>query len=571
MSHGPTQNPALKLARFVPGLLLLRDYRREWLWADLVAGISVCVVMIPSVIAYAGLLGLPPQYGCYAALVPLVVYWLFGGSRQAIIGPDIAISLLIAGAVTPLANGDVARAGALAGALAVLSGLLLVLGAWAKIGAVADFFSKPVLIGYMTGAALILITSQLDKLLGLTLVHTDFFPRLAEIFGKLPETRPSTAVFGFSLLALLLGLRRFAPKIPPALVVCVVATIASLAFGLENHGVAVVGQIPRGLPAFDFPRIVWKDVHTLLPAAIGIALLTYTEGILLARSFAAKNGYEVNGNQELAALGLADLFNGFFQGFAVTGSQARTAVNDAAGGKTQVAGLIAAVTLALFLLFLTPLIAHLPIAALAAILVYGGSSLIELTAIKRIYRYYPSSAAVAAVTTLGVLAAGVLPGILIGVSLSLIGLINRISRPPDAVLRELPGHGFHDLGDTAAGQTIPGLPVYRFYAPLLFSNAGHFVERVRQLIAGSPSPVVWFLLDAQAVTDIDVTAAEAIHALHQELQARGIALKIAHANPPLRSILERIGLAGELQEGSFFSSVHECVDAYQCRPGHPPP
>jgi SulP family sulfate permease len=321
----------------------------------------------------------------------------------------------------------------------------------------------------------------------------------------------------------------------------------------------------------DFPHIVWKDVHTLLPAAVGIALLTYTEGILLARSFAAKNGYEVNGNQELAALGLADIFNGFFQGFAVTGSQSRTAVNDAAGGKTQVAGLVAAVTLALFLLFLTPLIAHLPIVALAAILVYGGSTLIELTAIKRIYRYYPRSAGVAAVTTLGVLAAGVLPGILVGVSLSLIGLINRISHPPDAVLRELPGHGFHDLGDAATGQTIPGLLAYRFYAPLLFSNAGHFVERVRQLIADSPSPVVWFLLDAQAVTDIDVTAAEAIHALHQELQARGIALKIARANLPLRSILERIGLASELKEDSFFSSVHECADAFQSRSGNLPP
>jgi SulP family sulfate permease len=178
---------------------------------------------------------------------------------------------------------------------------------------------------------------------------------------------------------------------------------------------------------------------------------------------------------------------------------------------------------------------------------------------------------VAAVTTLGVLAAGVLPGILVGVSLSLIGLIGRISHPPDAVLRELPGHGFHDVGDAATGQTIPGLVVYRFYAPLLFSNAGHFVERVRKLIADSPAPVVWFLLDAQAITDIDVTAAEAIHALHQELQARGIALKIAHANLPLLSILQRIGLASELQEDSFFSSVHECVTAFQSRSGNPPP
>lgn len=569
MSQGQSPDPEPALTRFAPGLLLLRDYRQEWFWGDLVAGVSVCVVMIPSVIAYAGLLGLPPQYGCYAALVPLVAYSFFGTSRQAIIGPDIAISLLIAGAVAPLANGDAARAAAMCGVLSVLSGLLLFLGARAKIGAVADFFSKPVLVGYMTGAALILMASQLDKLLGLTLTHTDFFPRLAEIFKKLDQARPWTAAFGFSLLALLLGLRRFAPKVPPALVVCAVAIVASRALGLENHGVVPVGQLPRGLPSFHFPNVDWKDVHTLLPAAVGIALLTYTEGILLARSFAAKNGYEVDGNQELAALGLADIFNGFFQGFAVTASQARTAVNDAAGGKTQVAGLVAALTLALFLLFLTPLIAHLPIVALAAILVYGGSTLIEFTAMKRIYRYYPRSAAIAAVTTLGVLAAGVLPGILVGVSLSLIGLINRISHPPDAVLRELPGHGFHDVGDVAAGQTIPGLVAYRFYAPLLFSNAGHFVERVRKLIAASSSPVVWFLLDAQAITDIDVTAAEAIHALRQELQAKGIALKIAHANLPLRSTLERVGLASELRADSFFSSVHECVDAFRARPGNP--
>ncbi len=564
MSQEPTQSPAPGLASHLPNLSFLRGYQRAWLVADLLAGISVCLVMIPTVIAYAGLMGLPPQCGLYAALVPLAVYPFFGGSRQVIVGPDIAICLLIVSAVRPLAEeGDASRAAALAGTVAVMSGLLLLLGARARVGAVADFFSKPVLVGYMTGAALILVASQLDKFFGVALQRNDFFPRLYELCGKLNKTNPSTAIFGFSLLALLLGLRRFAPKIPSALVVCVVAVVASAGLGLEHRGVAVVGPLPAGLPAFIFPPFDWKDVQALLPAVIGIALLSYTEGILLARAFGAKNGYEVNASQELVALGVSDVFTGFFQGFAGTGSQSRTAVNDESGGKTPVASLVAAAMLALFLLFLTPVVARLPVVALAAILVYGGSTLVEFDVMMSIYRHYPRSAAVAALTTLAVLGAGVVPGILVGVVLSLLGLISRISNPPDAVLREVPGHGFHDLGDTPGGQTIPGLLAYRFYAPLLFSNAAHFAGRARQLILDSKTPVVWFLLDAQAVTDIDVTALETLDDLYQELKQEGIALKIAHANPPFRAVLERTGLAGELGEDSFFASVHECVAAFQ--------
>jgi SulP family sulfate permease len=295
---------------------------------------------------------------------------------------------------------------------------------------------------------------------------------------------------------------------------------------------------------------------------MGIALLTYTEGILLARAFAAKNHYEVNPNQELVALGLADVLGGLFQGFSITGSQARTTINDGAGGKTRLASLVAAGTLILFLLFLTPLISRLPVVALAALLIYGGFTLVEFDVLIRIYRYFPASSVLAALTTIGVLAVGVVPGILLGVALSLLGLINRISHPPDAVLSEVPGQGFHDLGDSGQKQTLPGLIVYRYYAPLLFSNAGHFVERVRQLIRASPTPVRWFLLDAQAVTDIDVTAVDALHELNAELLKEGIALKIAHANRPLRAILERTGLAAEIGANSFFPSVHECTESF---------
>jgi len=563
MNPGPMENPARAAASFLPNMSFLRGYRRQWLTTDLLAGVSVCLVMIPSVIAYAGLMGLSPQYGLYAAFVPLAVYPFFGGTRQVIVGPDIAICLLIASAVRPLAEGDPGRAAALAGTVAVLSGLLLLLGGWAKIGAVADFFSKPVLVGYMTGAALILVASQLDKLFGIALTQSDFFPRLAELCRKLDQMNQPTAVFGLSLLLLVLALRRFAPKIPSALVVCVLAVIVSTCLGLEQRGVAVLGPLPSGLPTFVFPPFGWPELQGLLPATIGIALLTYTEGILLARSFGSKHGYEVNTNQELVALGMSDVLTGFFQGFAGTGSQSRTAVNDEAGGKTPLAGLAAAAILALFLLFLTPAMARLPKVALAAILIYGGSTLVEFDVMKRIYRYYPRSAGVAALTTLGVLVAGVVPGILVGVVLSLLGLISRISNPPDAVLREVPGHGFHDLGDAADGNTVPGLLVYRFYAPLLFPNAAYFAARVRKLIFDSKPPVLWLLLDAQAVTDIDVTALETLDALRQELKQQGIALKIAHANPPLRAVLERTGLALKLGQDSFFSSVHECVAAFQ--------
>jgi sulfate permease, SulP family len=337
----------------------------------------------------------------------------------------------------------------------------------------------------------------------------------------------------------------------------------------------VVGAFPKGLPAFALPHVSWHDIQNLLPAVIGIALLTYTEGILLARAFAAKNGYEVNPNRELTALGAADLVTGLFQGFAVTGSQARTTINDASGGKTQVASLVAAITLALFLLFLTPLIAMLPEVALGAVLIYGAFTLVEFDVMKRIYRVYPRSGILAACTTLGVLAVGVVPGILFGVALSLLGLINRISRPPDAVLSEVAGHGFHDLGENARGQTLPGLVVYRFYGPLLFSNAGYFVERVRQLVATAPTPVRWFLLDAQAITELDVTAAETLHYLNQELRQKGISLKVAHANRPLRENLARIGFTHELSRKNFFESVHECVELYRSasgalRPTNPP-
>lgn len=557
--------------KLFPGVAVLLHYRAQGLSGDLLAGVSVCVIMIPSVIAYAGLMGLPPQHGLYAAFVPLLVYPLFCSSRQVIVGPDIAISLLIASTIGPMAGADPGRAAALAALLALLSGVLLILAARANLGAVADFLSKPVLVGYMTGAALILVASQLNKLFGIALNSSDFFPLLFELTAKVKESHGPTMLLGLACLVSLVLLRRYFPKIPGALAVCVGAIVVSAIFRLEQRGVSVVGAFPRGLPALAFPAVTWSEVQSLATAAIGIALLTYTEGILLARAFAAKNGYEVSPNRELFGLGMADVATGLFQGFSITGSQARTTVNDATGGRSQLASLVAAGSLAMFLIFLTPLMARLPQVALAAILIHAGFCLVEFDVMARIYRYYPRSAAIAGLTTLSVLIAGVVPGIIFGVALSLMGLISRISHPPDAVLSEVPGRGFHDLGIASGADTVPGLIAYRFYAPLLFPNAGHFVERVRKVIAESPDRPRWFLLDAQAITDIDVTAVEMLHTLNQELRRQEIALKIAHANPPLRALLTRTGLAAEIGLESFFSSVHECVRAFGAsKPGDAP-
>ncbi len=539
-----------------------RLYRREWLAGDVVAGISGCLIMVPSVVAYARLTGLPPESGLYAALAPLLVYPFFTTSPQVIVGPDIAICLLMASAIAPLAAGNPVHAAVLAAFLSVASGVLLLLGSRLKLGRTADFLSKPVLVGYMTGAALILVASQLNSLLGIHLTRNNFFPRLIEATRLLPKANLPTLYFGMGLLALIFAIRRWSRKIPAAIIVCAAATVISVTFGFERLGVAVVGKFTGGLPMFKSPAVDWDEIQSMLPAAMGIAFLAYTEGILLARAFAAKNGYEVAADRELTALGAANLVNGFFQGFPVTGSQSRTTINDEAGGRTQVASLIMAACVALFILFLTPLLARLPTVALAAVLINGGWNLVEFDAMKRIYRHYPSAAGIAALTTVGVLVAGVVAGILLGVILSLVTLIERISHPPDAILREVAGQGFHDVGPTT-GDTLPGLIVYRFYAPLLFSNCGYFAERVYALIATQPAPVRWFLLDAQAITDIDVTATETLHALHRDLNERGIALKIAHANRPLRSLLERTGLETEIGPESFYASVHECVAAFK--------
>lgn len=560
-----------RLTRSVPILQLARGYPRGRLAGDLLAGISVCVVMIPSVLAYAELAGLSPEHGLYAALAGMIGYALLASSQQVIAGPDAAITLLVASAIGPLSGGDPARAAVLAAVTALLGGGLMLLAAWMRAGIVADFLSRPVLVGYLTGAALILISTQLGKLFGIRTAEHDFFPVVAEIARRAGETHLLTLALGAGLIALLGVLRRWAPRVPGALVVFILALILSVACGLEEMGVRVVGRVPAGLPAFRLPAADMHTIRELLPAAVGIVMLTFPEAVLLARAFAARNRYEIDPNQELVALAASNVAAGLFGGFPVGASQARTTVSDATGGRTQLVSIVAAAALAVFLLFLTPLLNALPTVALASILIFAGLHLIDLREYRLLHAASRRAFWLALAVAVGVLVIGVVPGILIGVMASLIYILARLARPMDVVLQETPGTGrFHDMGEAPEAESIPGLIAYRFYAPLFFANAEYFVQRVRRLIAASPHPVRWFLVDMQAVWDIDVTAADALARLAEELARQGVSLRIARANRPLREQLERLGLAQQLGREVYFGSVHMAVDAFRRETQAPP-
>lgn len=552
---------------YMPLYGTLRNYQASWLKGDLVAGMTACIVMIPAVIAYAELVHLPPITGLYAALAAALGYALFASSRQVIAGPDAAIGLLVGAAILPLSGADPARLAVLAAELSLLCGAVLLLAARLKLGVIADLLSRPVLVGYLNGASLILLSTQLGKLFGLKTQGEEFFPLLLSLIQQLPSTHAPTLALGLMLLALLVLLKYKTPQVPGALACSAVALLATLTFDLGRYGVELVGAVPAGLPKFKMPLILWSDIQVLAPAAVAIAFLAFSDGILLAQAFAEKNGYEVNPNQELAALGSANILAALWQGFPVSASQSRTSVVDAAGGRTQVAQLLAAAGLLFFLLFLTSLIAWLPRVALGVILIVTAVGMLEIASLRSLYKVDRNEFGIAMAVTLAILIAGVITGILAGLLMSLIAVLVQISRPRDAVLRRLINDGkFHDCLEEDEAEDVPGVMVYRLYAPLIFANARYVVERIRQLVETAGPELEWLIIDAQAITDMDVTAAQRFAELHRELRDQGIQIKIADAPRPFREELAKVGLSDALGDQQFFVSVKKAVDAFEQRP-----
>jgi SulP family sulfate permease len=439
------------------------------------------------------------------------------------------------------------------------------LSAWLKLGVIADLLSRPVLIGYLNGASLILIATQLGKMLGISVQGDAFFPLLMSLAMHLKDTHLPTLAVGVCLMTFMVVLSRLAPRIPGALACCGLALLASVALDLGQHGVALVQTVPTGLPRLGWPTIYWSDISSLAPAAVAVAFLAFSDGLLLAQAFAEKNNYEVNPNQELVALGSANILASLWQGFPVSASQSRTSIADQAGGRSQVTQLVAAVGLVLFLIFLTELIPLLPKVALGSVLIVTAVGMMEIAPLQRLYRIDRTEYGLAVCVTAAILIAGVVSGIIVGMLISLVTTLIQISRPRDAVLRRRTDGKFHDCLDDEVAETISGVMVYRLYAPLIFSNARYVVSRIRELVADYGNELEWLVIDAQAITHMDVTAAQRLSALHRELEDMGVQLKIADAPRPFREQLEAEGLSEEIGNAQFFISVKKAVEAFAAR------
>jgi SulP family sulfate permease len=552
------------IEKAIPGLKVARTYERRWLWADLFAGVTIFAMLVPQGIAYAQLAGVAPVVGLYTAIGALVGYALFGSSQRLMIGPESTTALMVGAAVASVATGgDPARFAMLVALMALLLGIITLVAGLARLGFLADFVSKPILIGYITGVAIIMIVSQLGKLFGIPIKNENFILQIVELFTHLGQTHVLTLVIGLVLLIFLLVLRRFAPRVPGGLIIVVVMTSISALLHMDTYGVAVVGPISSGPPRLGLPDVSLIDVWNLLPSSFILTLIVFTDTVLTARAFADKHREKVNASRELIGLSAANIFSGLFQGFPAGASQSRTAVNEATEGKTQLVGIVAAVLLVAFLLWFTYLLESLPQMVLGVIIIAAAISLIEIKPLQQVYRVRRVEFFLALVTLIGVLSIGVIEGILVAVLLALIVVIGRISRPHDAVLGAVKGvDGYQDIEVYANYETEPGLIVYRFDAPLFFANADFFLTQVQKLIDEASPAIDWLLIDAEAIVDIDVTAVEALNKLQSELERKGVVMAIARASQPLQEILHRAGLTERIGSAHFFPTVRTGVRAF---------
>lgn len=552
--------------RALPGLEWMRGYHGAWLRPDLIAGVTLAAVIVPIGMAYGQLAGLPPVTGIYASMLPLLAYALFGSSRLLIVGPDASSAALVAAAVAPLAAGSATRYAELAALLAIETGVICVVAGIARLGFIASFLSRPILVGYMNGLALTVIASQLPGVFGITVTATGFFGQIVQLIANLGHTHALTLGIGVGVLAIIVTLRRIAPALPGPLIAVVAATLAVIVWRLDTRGVQTIGAIASGLPALTMPQVTPSDAFHLLGDALGVALLIFSDTILNARTFAARTGDRVRANQELISLGVANATAGLSQGFPVSASGSRTAVNEAAGAKTQLAGIVAAIALAIMLLLLTGPLSAFPTAALGAILIAAAARLFDMSTLRSLAHADWRELAVALVTLIGVLTLGLLQGIVLAIALSLLLLLAQAVRPHDAVLAEVKGvDGYHDVEEYPQGSRAPGLIVYRFDAPLFFANADYFQHRVRELIASSDGPVEWFLLDAEAITAVDSTAAQFLEETRRELASQGTLLVIARAKQPVRIQLSRLGLIEAIGKQRFYPSIRSAVEAFHAR------
>ena len=559
-----------RVERWVPGVRVVRTYERRWLRPDLVAGMVLAAILVPQGMAYAELAGLPPVTGLYTTIACLVAYAIFGPSRVLVLGPDSSVSPLIFAAIVPLmAGGDPATAIALAGMLALFVGLIEIGLGLGKLGFVADLLSKEVQVGYMNGLGITIIVGQLPKLFGFSTDADTFIDEVRAFVAGLDQTDAATLAVGSACLLVLLVLPRFTRRVPAVLVAVVGATIVSAALGLADEGVKMVGSLPQGVPTPALPWTSIADVGPLLIAAVGITLVSLTDTIATSTSFAARRGDEVDPDQEMIGMGAANIAAGFFQGFAVSTSSSRTAVAEQSGAKSQVTGLVGAGLVAALLLFLNSLLADLPQTTLAAVVIFAALSLMDFGILGRYYRVRKSALALSLIATLGVVLFGVLWGIAIAVILAILLVFRRSWWPHGSVLGRVAGlPGWHSIATYPDAAQIPGIIVYRWEAPLFFANAGRFRDQVRHL--ARTEQVSWVVLQCEAITDIDVTAADMLEQLDNELNALGVHLAFAELRSRLQDRVWRYGLFETLDSDHFYPTLKAAVRAVEAIGPLPP-
>ena len=556
---------AIHWKRLLPGVGILSRYDPAWLPRDVTAGLVLTTMLVPVGIAYAAASGLPGIYGLYATIVPLLAYAIFGPSRILVLGPDSALAPIILAVVLPLSAGDPMRAVTIASAMAVVSGIVCILIGALRLGFVTELLSKPIRYGYMNGIALTVLISQVPKLLGFSIESDGPVKDVMTIVQSIREGKVNVTAFaiGAGTLAAILVLKRI-PRVPATLVAVIVATVLVGLLDLDKTaGVKVLGPLPQGLPSFDIPWIREEDIVPVLAGGFAVAMVAFADTSVLSRTFALKTNTKVDPNQEMIGLGAANLAGGLFQGFPISSSSSRTPVAESAGAKTQLTGVVGAVSVALLLLFGPNLLATLPSASLAAIVIAAAIGLFEIKDLARIYRIQNWEFWLSIGCFVGVAVFGVIEGIGIAIIVCVIEFLWDGWRPHYAVLGRADGvRGFHDIKRYPNARLVPGLVLFRWDAPLFFANAEQFHMRLLEAIESCPTPVKRVIVAAEPVTSIDLTASDMLGELDRDLDARGIELNFAEMKDPVKDKLKRFELLERLGKDNFHPTVGSAVDDY---------
>jgi SulP family sulfate permease len=551
------------LKSFFPIVEWLPKYQASWLRFDVIASLTVWALVVPEAMAYAGIAGMPPEAGLYAAPLALIGYAIFGTSKHLNVGPSSTVAALSFSVVVGLAAAGSDEFISLTIMLAILVGILLIIGGLLRAGVLADFFSKPVLDGFIVGVAITIVVGQLDKLLGYEVEGADFVPEILLLASDIAMTHWPTLVVGLVSLALLFLIERFIPKLPGAITVLFLAIIASALLGFEDMGIHIVGEIPAGLPQCGLPDVTTDQILALVPGAAAIALVAFAESVATARSYASKFNYKVNADQELIALGASNAGAGISQGFVVDGSLSKTSASVGAGAKSQMVSIIAAIIILITIVALTPLFYALPEATLGAIVIHAVWHLVNFRKLSQYRKVTSLDFWTAVIAMIGVLALGILQGLIIAVFIGLLALIIGTKTRATSVLGRVPeDNTFRGLENYPEGETYPGLLILRYDGSLFFANAPDFADEVRTGVEFSDPPPKVMLIDGESINGIDATAINTIIELNDELTRKEISLRFARVRANVMEIMQRAGLEEIIGTENFYTSVHEAVDAF---------